>query len=241
MNLLCLRDYMILRNISPRKVIFSDGGFDCVLGSPSWERIKLREEEFLAPRNSEIVDAVNKSVREQMIKALKQGNEYDKKFHEDFIKARRDAEAASVYAHLKQDENGRFPITGIGDVNTYTLFVETILQIKHEKGRAGFIVPTGIATDDSTKYYFVEISAGNLVSLYDFENKEVIFPSVHRMFKFSLVSLGKSEFADICFFLINTDQLADIRRHFRLARDEFILKFYFKLNKHHYKILTSKW
>jgi len=59
--------------------------------------------------------------------------------------------------------------------------------------------------------------------LYDFENKEAIFPSVHRMFKFSLVSLGKSEFADLCFFLTNTEQLADIRRHFRLARDEFIL------------------
>jgi len=198
-------------------------GFDCVLGNPPWERIKLQEEEFFAPRNSEIADAANKSVRGQMIEALKQGSDYDKQLHEDFIKARRNAEAASAYAHLKQDENGRFPLTGIGDVNTYALFAETILYIKHEKGRAGFIVPTGIATDDSTKYFFAEISASNLVSLYDFENKEAIFPSVHRMFKFSLVSLGKSEFADLCFFLTNTEQLADIRRHFRLARDEFIL------------------
>jgi len=203
--------------------IFFNGGFDCVLGNPPWERIKLQEEEFFAPRNSEITDAANKSVREQMIEALKQGSDYDKQLHEDFIKARRDAEAASAYAHLKKDERGRFPLTGIGDVNTYALFAETILYIKHEKGKAGFIVPTGIATDDSTKYFFAEISASNLVSLYDFENKEAIFPSVHRMFKFSLVSLGKSEFADLCFFLTNTDQLADIRRHFRLARDEFIL------------------
>ncbi|MDR2598014.1 MAG: N-6 DNA methylase, partial [Treponema sp.] len=163
----------------------SQGGFDCVLGNPPWERIKLQEEEFFAPRNSEITEAANKSVREQMIEALKQGSEYDKQLYEDFIKTRRNAEAASAYAHLKQDENGRFPLTGIGDVNTYALFAETILQIKHEKGRAGFIVPTGIATDDSTKYFFAEISASNLVSLYDFENKEAIFPSVHRMFKFS--------------------------------------------------------
>ncbi|WP_461246559.1 Eco57I restriction-modification methylase domain-containing protein [Treponema sp. R6D11] len=199
------------------------GGFDCVLGNPPWERIKLQEEEFFAPRKSEIADAANKSIREQMIDDLKQGGEYDKQLYDDFIKARRNAEAASAYAHLKQDEGGRFPLTGIGDVNTYALFSETILLIKHKKGRAGFIVPTGIATDDSTKYYFAEISASSLVSLYDFENKEAIFPSVHRMFKFSLVSLGESEFADLCFFLTNTDQLADIRRHFRLARDEFIL------------------
>jgi hypothetical protein len=70
--------------------------------------------------------------------------------YDDFIIARRNTEAASSFAHVKKDEGGRFPLTGIGDVNTYALFAETILDIKQEKGRAGFIVPTGIATDDST-------------------------------------------------------------------------------------------
>jgi len=203
--------------------VFQKGGFDCVLGNPPWERIKLQEEEFFASRNIEIAEAQNKAVRGRLIEALLRGNEYEKQLYRDFIKARRDAESASVFAHVKKEAGGRFPLTGIGDVNTYALFAEAILQIKHKKGRAGFIVPTGIATDDSTKNYFAEISSSNLVSLYDFENRDAIFPSVHRSFKFSLLSLGASEYADLAFFLTNTNQLDDMRRHFRLARDEFML------------------
>lgn len=53
------------------------------------------------------------------------------------------------------------------------------------------IVPTGIATDNSTKAYFDAIaSGGRLASLYDFENRDAIFPGVHRSYKFSLLTLG---------------------------------------------------
>jgi hypothetical protein len=63
-----------------------------------------------------------------------------------------------VFAHVKGGDGGRYPLTGVGDVNTYALFAETILQITAPTGRAGFIVPTGIATDDSTKAYFGHIT-----------------------------------------------------------------------------------
>jgi hypothetical protein len=35
--------------------------------------------------------------------------------------------------------------------------------------------------------------------------------------------LGEGAFADLAFFMTNTDQLSDQRRHFKLARDEFML------------------
>ncbi len=205
--------------------IFSKGGFTCVLGNPPWERIKLQEEEYFAPRKSEITEAANKAVRDKMIRDLQksESSDYDKQLYRGFMSARRNAESASAFAHVAKDDGGRFPLTGIGDVNTYALFAETILHIKQQKGRAGFIVPTGIATDDSTKNYFAKISAANLVSLYDFENREKIFPAVDSRMKFSLLSLGEGEYADLAFFLTNTNQLADERRHFRLARDEFTL------------------
>ena len=158
-----------------------------------------------------------------MIEKLPQGNDYEKQLYRDFIKARRNAEAASALAHVKEEAGGRFPLTGIGDVNTYALFAETILQIKHEKGRAGFIVPTGIATDDSTKNYFKYISSTNLVALYSFENESFIFPSVHHSFKFSLISLGGGDASDLVFFIRNVQQLEDKRRHFNLSRDDFML------------------
>lgn len=59
-------------------------------------------------------------------------------------------------------------------------------------GRAGIIVPTGIATDDTNKFFFEELlKKGELISLYDFENREALFPSVHKSYKFSLLTFEK--------------------------------------------------
>lgn len=84
----------------------------------------------------------------------------ERRRYAEFIDARRAAEAASAFAQLKGKEGGRYPLTGVGDVNTYALFAETISRIVAAHGRAGFIVPTGVATDDSTKAYFAHIAHG---------------------------------------------------------------------------------
>ena len=85
------------------------------------------------------------------------------------------------------------------------------------------IVPTGIATDDGNKLYFGHITSQNrLVSLLDFENKDGIFPSVHRSYKFSLLTLGdEAEQADLLFFATSTEHLSDERRRFRLLAEDF--------------------
>ena len=39
-----------------------------------------------------------------------------------------------------------------------------------------------------------------LVSLYDLENREAVFPAVHRSYKFCLLTLGQTEQAEfVCF------------------------------------------
>ncbi len=219
--------------------IFARGGFDCVLGNPPWERIKLQEEEFFATRHPEIAEARNKAERGQRIVWLAEGR-LAAQLHPDgdagsacalevelfrqFIQARREAEASSIFAHVKGEEGGRYPLTGIGDVNTYALFAETICQIVSTKGRAGFIVPSGIAADDSTKTYFSYLTQNRLLfSLYDFENKNGIFPSVHRMYKFCLMTLGRREMARFGFFMTDTRDMTDERRFFELTPDEFRL------------------
>ncbi len=220
--------------------VFAQGGFDCVLGNPPWERIKLQEEEFFATRHRDVAQARNKAERAQRIQWLSEGmlarhlypdlahevheDEAEKRLYREFVTARRTAEAASVFAHVKGTDGGRYPLTGVGDVNTYALFAETILQIHADSGRAGFIVPTGIATDDSTKAYFGHITQNRrLVSLYDIENREAVFPSVHRSYKFCLLTLGAAEQAEFVCFATQVSQLADPRRRFTLTPDEFRL------------------
>ena len=94
-------------------------------------------------------------------------------------------------------------------------------------GRAGLIVPSGIATDDTTKAFFADIvNARELVSLYDFENGR-IFPGVHRSYEFCLLTLSgadrpaaQSEFA---FFMRDAAQISEPRRKFALTRDDFAM------------------
>ncbi|MBK1673337.1 restriction endonuclease [Ectothiorhodospira shaposhnikovii] len=220
--------------------VFAQGGFDCVLGNPPWEHVELKEEEFFATRNPLVAEAKNKAERSQRIQWLSEGmlarhlypeqvhetheDEAEKRLYKEFITARRTFEAASAFAHADKEDGGRYPLTGVGRVNTYALFAETILQIHADSGRAGFIVPTGIATDDSTKAYFGHITQNRrLVSLYDIENREAVFPSVHRSYKFCLLTLGAAERAEFVCFATQVSQLADPRRRFTLTPDEFRL------------------
>lgn len=215
------------------------GGFDVLLGNPPWERIKLQEEEFFATRSPLVAEAQHKAERGKRIAMLAEGmllhtlypeveasqglvppNQAEKALYAEFIAARRNAEATSLFAH----DAGRYPLTGVGDVNTYALFAESFAQLMAEAGRAGFIVPTGIATDDSTKAFFSRLTqAGRLASLYDIENREAVFPSVHRSYKFCLLTLGRAEAAEFVCFAAQTHQLTDPRRRFTLTSDEFRL------------------
>ena len=218
----------------------SRGGFSVMLGNPPWERIKLQEEEFFAARSPLVAMAKNKSDRGQRIEWLRQGlllhtlspdveaaeglsppNRAEMRLHEEFISARRGAEAASLYAH----DSGRYPLTGVGDVNTYALFAESFFQLVAPNGRAGFIVQSGLGTDDSTKHYFQAISqTGRLASFFGFDNAKRIFPAVHPDTPFALVTLGpKAEAAQLVHYALSVEHLGDQHRRFTLTPDEFRL------------------
>jgi len=220
--------------------VFAFGGFDCVLGNPPWERIKLQEEEFFATRHPAVAQARNKAERSQRIQWLAEGmlgkhlfpqsehslllGEAEQRLYSEFLVARRTAEAASVFAHVKGEDGGRYPLTGVGDVNTYALFAETIGQVHHATGRAGFIVPTGIATDSSARAFFATITQKKrLVSLFDFDNADRVFPAVATLVRFSLVTLGESEAASFAFLLKGVAELSDERKRFTLSAEDFLL------------------
>lgn len=212
-------------------------GFDVLLGNPPWERIKLQEEEFFATRSPLVAEAQHKAERGRRIELLKEGmlmhtlypeveaaqglkppNRAEQQLYADFLVAKRVAEAASVFAH----DSGRYSLTGVGDVNTYALFAEAFAQLVAPGGRAGFIVPTGIATDDSTKAYFEAVSQnGRLVSLYDIENRERLFPAVDSRMKFCLFTLGRVKAAEFICFATQAGHFSDVRRRFTLTPDEF--------------------
>lgn len=196
------------------------GGFDVVLGNPPWERVKLQEKEWFAGRNDAIANAPNKAQRTLLINRLK---EEEADLYSSFVEARRRAEAESHFAR----NSGRFPFCGRGDINTYAIFAETMRSLISSIGRVGCILPTGIATGDTTKHFFQDLVERSwIASLYDFENSRGLFP-IERNLRFSLMSLRgpatPTHVPDYAFFLTAVEDLGNPDRHIPLSAEEIHL------------------
>jgi hypothetical protein len=196
------------------QVFAERGGFDVVLGNPPWERIKLQEQEHFVDIPA-IRDAPNKAARAEQIAAWRRGTPEQQRRIAQYDAALYRAEAESRFVR----GSGRFPLTAVGDVNTYALFAELSRTLLAPDGRAGIIVPTGIATDDGAKAFFGDLIARRqIISLYDFENREKLFADVDSRYKFSLLTIGAAQAAPrFVFFATRAAHLRDERRVFSLT------------------------
>jgi hypothetical protein len=197
------------------------GGFDVILGNPPWERVKLQEKEWFAERSPIIANAPNAAARKRLIQSLSSD---DPALYQNFLDDCRKAEGESALMR----NSGRYPLCGRGDVNTYTIFAELNRTLVTSHGLVGCIVPSGIATDDTTKFFFQDVvGCKALVSLFDFENKG-LFPGVHSSYKFCLFTSGRgtqpiTEQAAFIFFAHGADDLRDPERRFTLSAEDIAL------------------
>lgn len=201
-------------------------GFDVVLGNPPWERVKLQEKEWFAGRSEKIATAKNKAARQKEIEALK---EEDGELYAAFREAVRKSETTSLFLR----GSGIYPLCGKGDVNTYQVFAERDWRLLAPGGRAGFIVPSEIASGKTTEVFFRTLVNENaLESFFDFENRNGLFPDVHRSFKFALTTLRRGVSMDgsaslrpakFSFFNYKASDLEDAERVFTLRREDFAL------------------
>ena len=201
--------------------IFADGGFDCLLGNPPWERIKLQEKEFFSSRSPEIASAPNKAAREKLIRKLQ---ETQPDLASDFRAAKHKAEAQAKFVR----HSGRFPLTAVGDVNTFALFAELFLRLLSPDGQSGVILPTGIATDDSKKAFIQHVvEKESLVSLFSFKEIRALFPDTDSRDPCCVLTLsGASRRTKSAEFIFGADQVEDLKdedRRFELSPDDFTL------------------
>ncbi|MET8954744.1 DNA methyltransferase [Streptomyces sp. NPDC004533] len=196
------------------------GGFDAVVGNPPWERVKLQEQEFFAERSPEIAKATNAAARKRAIAQLRDDPDGHLLFKE-FEAAKSRAEGESHFLRI----SGRYPLTGRGDINTYAVFAETDRTLTGPRGQTGIIVPTGIATDATTQYFFKDlVIEGQLAALYDFENEDKVFPGVHNQMRFCLLTLrgtgDTNEPAQMVFKVRQAEQIAE--RRYQLTAEDIL-------------------
>lgn len=208
--------------------VFQKGGFDCVLGNPPWERAKIQEKEWFANRCEAVAKASNAAARKRLIDALGKGElpgmepAAQVNLHAEFHQALHLAGACSLFFHVGGKDGGRYPLSGVGDVNMYALFAETNYSLKAESGRAGFIVPTNIATDAATSAFFGHLVEKKAISsLYDLENRAKLFPEVDSRQRFCCFTLAPSDTISVACYMTHPKQLEDKRRIAHLSIEDF--------------------
>lgn len=160
------------------------GGFSCVVGNPPWERVKIQDKEFFGNAGRpDIEGAATAAIRKKMIYKLVDD---DPDLHRTYLAALRQSDGT---AHLLL-KSGRYPFTGQGDVNTYSVFAETMRTVTNCDGAAGIITPTGLATDKTTAPFFADtLSNHRLFAFYDFDNEAKIFRDVHHAYRFAVTTM----------------------------------------------------
>lgn len=163
-----------------------NGGFDVVLGNPPWERVKLQEKEFFAERAPDVAAADNAAQRKRLMAELPRTRP---ELWTEWLAATRASDGEALIYRT----SGRFPLCGRGDVNTYSIFAELNLQLLANRGRSGFITPTGLATDATTSPFIAHlVDHAALAALVSFENFGTMFAAVNNRQSFCLVTLSAS-------------------------------------------------
>jgi Eco57I restriction-modification methylase len=122
----------------------------------------------------------------------------------------------------------RFPTSSYGRLNLAPLFVEASLGILSPNGLSGVVVPTSVATDAFNQHLFGAIVKGQrLVSLYDFENRQALFPAVDSRQRFCLLTLSgerrRAGAGTYSFFGEHPADVVDGSRSFELSFSDFNL------------------
>ncbi|SEP88097.1 Methyltransferase domain-containing protein [Mycobacterium sp. 88mf] len=195
------------------------GGFSCVVGNPPWERVKIQDKEFFGNAGRpDIEGAATAAIRKKMIDKLADS---DPDLHQAYLAALRQSDGT---AHLLL-KSGRYPFTGQGDVNTYSVFAETMRTVTNPQGAAGIITPTGLATDKTTAPFFADtLSNHRLYAFYDFENEAKVFRDVHNQMRFAITAItGNARRVSRTRFAFYTRYISDVpERRFELAASEVL-------------------
>ena len=198
--------------------VFDRGGFDCMLGNPPWDMQEIKDNEFFASEYPQILAVTSAKEKASILDriAIERPNLW-----ESYVRYCR---TVNGQTHLIMG-SGRFPHSAAGRLNLYRLFVESSCTVLSGNGRVGMIIPSGFASDSFAQPHFRSLfDVGRIHSLWDFENRAGLFPTVHSSYRFSAVTIGGNdrvgEKTDFVFFAHSVEDLRMDERHVAMAHGD---------------------
>ncbi len=203
--------------------VFDQGGFDCMLGNPPWDKIQPEEEKFFFALRPDIAKASSAKTRKALIAALPFD---DPDTHIKWSTYKRIVDGSCHFLR----SSGFLRFTGDGNLNSYRIFTELGSTFIHRDGRLGIVAQTGLATDESGKELFDHLlSNGRISRFLDFENREAFFPDIDSRMRFCLITVkGQSEVsvqsaAEFGWLLHRLDEIEEPGRLVLLTSEDLLL------------------
>jgi hypothetical protein len=160
-------------------------GFDLIVMNPPWDVIKPEDDDFFSIYYPRFRRIGSKPEKQKVMKSLLKDNAI--------------ASAYDEYRHAIEDKvrffksPGQYIKRGSGDTDLWKLFLERALNILSENGSIGVVIPSGIVNAEGGKQLREALFENRIRTMYEFENKNGIFPDVHRSYKFVLLVADKTE------------------------------------------------
>ncbi|MEU0241867.1 DNA methyltransferase [Nocardiopsis sp. NPDC006198] len=201
-----------------------EGGFDCVLGNPPWDKLDFEDKKYFSvvePRIAEISGIARRArISEWVVEHPESGRQY--------YRARRQVKSTFFFVN----KSGLFPrcseglkVGGVNSLQTDHLFMERFGFLAKKLGRYAAIVPTTVATSAGAQKLFGDLARrGAIRILYGFENGKGLFPSVDSRYQFcviSLVGIGLREpKTGLAFFLQGVEEIDSGGKFFELSSED---------------------
>ena len=196
-------------------------GFDCIIGNPPWDKIKLIEKEYFEGRYEPIEKAKTAGERKKQLELLEKA---DPSLYKNYIEDLKRVEKIGNFVKF----SSRYSLSNVGEMNLAYVFTEQVAKLINSTGFVGFIIPAGIATEKTTSVFFDFLVRNEMLrNLYIVENKNRYFADVHRHAKFALITFTgekiKTQKPKYAFFIKDTNELKDKDRIIELDKFDFEL------------------
>jgi hypothetical protein len=153
--------------------VFADGGFDCVLGNPPWEKIKPDRKEFYGRADVLIRAYAGGELDARILELQALHPELAAEFDRYFQRLKTLAsclKGGGDYKYVEWEINGES--TG-GDPDLFKFFVERAHYVLKCNGRLGMLVPSALYTNEGcTGLRHLLLDEMRIERFYGFENRQ---------------------------------------------------------------------
>jgi hypothetical protein len=159
-------------------------GFDCLLGNPPWEKIKVEKHGFWATRfpglRGQPVSEMNRMIRELEVAHPSILSDYD--------------DEVALSSDMRKSFSGRaFPDMGTGDPDLFKAFAWRFFSLARRNGMVGVVMPRAIiGSSGGAAWRSAILEYGEFVDVTTLVNRGGwVFSDVHQQYTIALVSIRK--------------------------------------------------